>query len=190
MLFSMWMIVLLTPGLAGTAFAQVKGRLYTALGCPSDQLSGTCTAVPAEGFGCCGSDVPGLYFWSGKVSGFGNGVTILTDSGCNAIKQAAGSKCLSTGSQNVFGVTWGLIRNREITNSSDCEVHYADVYHIALPGKQRKPYSVTVTKQLDHVGAIDWSTHTFKTDKLSVVQQIYAQHGDGLNEAQLAALAT
>lgn len=84
------------------------------------------------------------------------------------------------------------MHKREITNrsgnSSHCQI--ADVYFIALPGQQRKPYSVTVTQHLDDAEAIDWSTHTFKTDKLEVVQQVYAQHGDGLSKAQLAALGT
>lgn len=123
--------------------------------------------------------------------GFPDGsTTIITYDGCGPIKQEAGSVCLSTGSQNIYGITWGVTSQREITRSSDCKVQYPDVYHIALPGEQRKPYADTVTKLFDHAGAIDWPTHTFKSDKLSVVQQIYAQHGNGLNEAQLAALAT
>jgi hypothetical protein len=188
-MFAVCKIILLTLGFAGSVFAQVDGWLYTALGCPSDHLVGTCTNVPSEGIGCCASEVAGFYYWSGKVTGFGNGVTILTDDKCSSIKSAAGSVCLSTGLQNISGITWAPLGKREITNSSHCQVHYADVYHIALPGEQRKPYSVTVTKQLDHADAIDWSIHTFRTDKLAVFQKIFAQHGDGLNDTQLAALA-
>jgi hypothetical protein len=38
--------------------------------------------------------------------------------------------------------------------------------------------------------AIDWSTHMFKADKLDFVRDIIVQYGDGLNEAQKAALST
>jgi hypothetical protein len=121
--------------------------------------------------------------------GFWEWVTILTTNGCEPIKQAPGSVCLSTGEKNIFGVTWAPLRKRDTTNSSHCRVHYADVYDIALPGESRKPYSVKVAKQFDHADAIDWSTHTFRTGKLDVVQEIIEQHGDGLNKAQVAALA-
>ena len=130
-----------------------------------------------------------MYFWSGIIGGFGDGVTIITTDGCEPIKQQEGSVCLSTGSQNIYGITWALLRKRDINNNTNCQVHHADVYYIALPGEQRKPYDVTVVKQLDHADAIDWSTQTFNTSKLDVVESIIAQHGNGLNATQVAAIA-
>ena len=126
--------------------------------------------------------------------------------------------CLQTGLQNIYGASWTknetvttiitpmpatLIPHdtRAVTSvqsvvPSICETiqhaaatQYADVYNIALPGQQRKPYSIVVTKQFGYVDAVDWSTYTFKTDKLHIVQEIIARHGDGLDETQMAGLS-
>ena len=66
---------------------------------------------------------------------------------------------------------------------------YADIYYVALPGEQRKPYSINITRQFDQFEAVNWSTRSFKTDKLDVVNEIIAQYGSGLNEVQLAAIS-
>jgi hypothetical protein len=36
--------------------------------------------------------------------------------------------------------------------------------------------------QLHQADAVDWSTHSFKADKLNVTQQIIAQQGNGPTE--------
>jgi hypothetical protein len=66
---------------------------------------------------------------------------------------------------------------------------YADIYYITLPGEQRKPYSINVTRQFDQFEAVNWSTRSFKTDKLDVVKEIIAQYGSGLDEVQMAAIS-
>lgn len=72
---------------------------------------------------------------------------------------------------------------------SECEgSQFPDVYHFAFPGEKQKSYDTEVAELFNKADAIEWSTHTFKADKLDVVRDIIGQHGDGLNETQKTAL--
>jgi hypothetical protein len=93
------------------------------------------------------------------------------------------------GVYNIYGVFWYQVASGTPAVSSINGTQNADVYNLAPPGVQRKPYSAAVVDLLNQGDAIDWSTHTFKADKLSVIQEITAQHGDGLNAEQLAAIS-
>jgi hypothetical protein len=93
------------------------------------------------------------------------------------------------GVYNIFGVFWYQVGSETPVVSRISGTQSADVYNLAPPGEQRKPYSAAVVDLLNQADAIDWSTHTFKVDKLSVIQEITAQHGDGLNAEQLAAIS-
>ena len=111
---------------------------------------------------------------------------------CNLIETRMGSTCLRTGLQEIWGARWdelGAKRETADTNHAErcttCKgVQFADVYNIAIPGEQRKPYSLAVAKRFDQAGVVDWSTHSFKTDKLNVTERIVAQHGNGLDVGQ------
>jgi hypothetical protein len=110
---------------------------------------------------------------------------------CNLIETRMGSICLQTGLQQVWGARWDERgRRHEIGDATHAErcttcggIQFADVYHITLPGEERKPYSLMVAKQFDQAGVVDWSTHSFKTNTLNVTQNIIAWHGNGLDEA-------
>jgi hypothetical protein len=116
------------------------------------------------------------------------------DGGCNLIKTRQGMTCLQTGVKEIWGVRWdeeGVTR-RETTDSPRAEsctastctgTQYADMYNIALPGEERKQYSLAVAEKFHQSGAVDWSTHTFKADKLNVTHEIIAKYGNGLDKA-------
>jgi hypothetical protein len=104
--------------------------------------------------------------------------------------------CLQTGNPTLLGAFWidGFAdhsRNRSIsTTPPPCKFHQiADIYWLALPGKQPEPYSLNVTKAFEKSNAVDMSTHTFKPDKLDVVQEVLSQYGNGLTEIQLTTLS-
>jgi hypothetical protein len=113
---------------------------------------------------------------------------------CLGLPYHTGSQCLSTGSQDVFGMYWFTMSASKRSLSPHppkCKSSQrADVYHVALPGEQPKPYDVEVADLFVNAEAIDWSTHMFKTDKLDFVRDIIVQYGDGLSEAQKTALST
>jgi hypothetical protein len=132
-------------------------------------------------------------FGSGLVTRIGtrdiSGIAFRAAGGCRAIETTTGSKCLSTGFYNIFGVFWYRVASETPAVSGINGTQNADVYYLALPGEQRKPYSVTVVDLLNQADAIDWSTHNFEVNKLTIIQEIIAQHGDGLDEKQLAAIS-
>jgi hypothetical protein len=73
--------------------------------------------------------------------------------------------------------------------AAQCQgLQYADVYHVAFPGQEQKPYDVAVIKKLEDAGAIDWSTQLFREDKVDVARAILEVQGDGLSDAQKIAL--
>jgi len=175
--------------LAGSAFA-VTGLFYSTTNCNPITAFAACSNVPTNG--CCKSGL--TLAWAVKLSNLYGGITLATDSSCETIIGHEDSPCLSTGTQNIAGVTWVYIRKREIINSSDSSIHNstchnADIYYLALSGVHRKPFSITVVEYLNQANAIDWSTHTFWTDKLHVARDIIAEHGDGLDENQIAAIS-
>jgi len=70
-------------------------------------------------------------------------------------------------------------------NTTQCH----NIYFITLPDEQRKPYSINATRQFNKVDDVKQSIHSFKMDKLNVIQGIIAQYGNGVNEGQLAAIS-
>jgi len=84
---------------------------------------------------------------------------------------------------DIFGASWFTpTQHALVAVPTTCKsIQHADVYYIALPGEQRKPYSITVAKQFDLAGAVNWSINSFNADKLDVVQAIIAQHANDLN---------
>jgi len=142
------------------------------------------------------------YISSAILSGFEDSCSVLGaddgngGAGCIANKQATGPVCLTATQVNIKGIFWmsspcpTTADNILITNPQQCKsTQYADIYYIALPGEQPKPYSINATRRFDQVDAVNWSTRSFKTKKLTVVQEIITQHGSGLDEAQLAAIS-
>lgn len=106
---------------------------------------------------------------------------------CDILKTGTNGQCLFTGDADIEGVFWFSVF-ADAAGVSTNDTQNADIYNLARPGELRKPYSVTVVDLLHQADTIDWSTHTFKGDQLSVVDEITAQHGDGLNQEQLSAL--
>jgi hypothetical protein len=118
------------------------------------------------------------------------------DDACVGVVAGNNFTCLQTGNPTLLGTFWidGFAdhsRNRSISiTPPPCKFHQiADIYWLALPGKQREPYSLNVTKAFEKSNAVDISTHTFKPDKLNVVQEVLSQYGNGLTEIQLATLS-
>jgi hypothetical protein len=132
-------------------------------------------------------------FGSGQVTGISlretSGIAYRGGGGCEVIRTTPGSRCLTTRYWNIFGVFWYRLASETLAVSGINGTQNADVYNLALPGEQRKLYSVTVFDLLNQADAIDWSTHNFKVNKLTIIQEIIAQHGDGLDEKQLAAIS-
>lgn len=132
-----------------------------------------------------------------------NGICIVARSGLNNV-------CLRTGYRDIFGVFYiNCLRRCSATNglaaadnttvaameahaknpAAQCQsLQYADVYHVAFPGQEQKPYDAAVIKMLEDAGAIDWPTQLFREDKVDVARAILEVHGDGLSDAQKAAL--
>jgi hypothetical protein len=104
------------------------------------------------------------------------------------LKTGVNGQCLYTGAADIDGVFWFSVFADAAGVSTVNNTQDADIYYLARPGELRKPYSVTVVDLLHQADTIDWSTHTFKGDQLSVVEEITVQHGDGLNQEQLSAL--
>ena len=102
---------------------------------------------------------------------------------CDTIFVQLGTLCLQTTYDDIFGASWFTATQRAfVAVPTTCKsIQHADVYYIALPGEQRKPYSITVAKQFDLAGAVDWSINSFNADKLDVVQAIISQHANDLN---------
>jgi hypothetical protein len=143
----------------------------------------------------CLSLQPKRYFSSVYISDLGTnwGLPGVEDSGsCRGLFAYQGSVCMVTGGNNIFGTYWQTTgpdsrRSPELTKCNGTQ--YVDIYHIALPGEHRKPYSITVVQQFDHAGAVNWTTWSFNADKVNVVQEIVSQYGNGLNDAQVAAIS-
>jgi len=117
------------------------------------------------------------------------------DGSCVTTKSAAGSVCLWAFQSDLLGTYWAPAPSPDALDSTQMTIpktcssrQYADIYYLALPGEQRKPYSINVTRQFDQFEAVNWSTRSFKTDKLDAVKEIIAQYRSGLNEAQMAAI--
>lgn len=99
-----------------------------------------------------------------------------------------------TGKTDIYGVWWQttaptMPAKRSTPNTECTGVQYFDIYYISLPGEERKPYSAALAEQFDRAGAVDWTTRSFKADKVNVVQGIVTQHGHGVNDAQLAKMS-
>jgi hypothetical protein len=101
---------------------------------------------------------------------------------CNTIFVQSGTLCLQTSFDNILGATWfrPTQRTRAAVPTTCKAVQHADVYYISIGEEQRKPYSITLAKEFDRAGAVNWSTHSFDADKLDVVQGIIAQHTNDL----------
>jgi hypothetical protein len=112
---------------------------------------------------------------------------------CTGQKSASGPACLQTGSANIFGTFWdspSSAKRRSLAANSTCDFSQnVDVYYLALPGEQRKPYTVDIVHQFDKVGGVNWKTRSFEAEKFDLVQEIISQHGNGLDDAQLAAIS-
>jgi hypothetical protein len=98
---------------------------------------------------------------------------------------------MQTGANNIFGTYWQTTgpNSRRSPEPTKCNgAQHVDIYHISLPGEQRKPYSATVVEKFDDAGAVNWTTRSFKADKVNIVQRITSKYGNGLNDAQLSAV--
>jgi hypothetical protein len=201
----MFHIILLILALVNNAFA-ATAWMYDDINCPSKELNSKCVNLPENsccisGFGVRSlstgpqvSDFPTThqqqYFWSVMVTDIDQDedYSVMSDDDngqCDIIFIQLGTLCLQTTYDNIFGASWFTPTQRALVSlPAKCEsVQHADVYYIALPGEQRKPYSITVAKQFDHAGAVNWSTSSFNADKLDVVQEIIAQYANDLNQA-------
>jgi hypothetical protein len=115
---------------------------------------------------------------------------------CVMTKSAVGSVCLWAYQNDLLGIYWApapaanALDSTHMTIPKTCSsCQYADIHYVALPGEHRKPYSINVTRQFDQFEAVNWSTHSFKTDNLDIVKEIIAQYGSCLNEVQMAAIS-
>jgi len=121
-------------------------------------------------------------------------VLAINDNGqCLAVQYEEGSiECLWAGKNDIYGIYWqttkptGPLRRSLVTECNG--VQHFDIHYISIPGEDRKPYSAAVVEQFNHADAVDWTTRSFKADKVNVVQDIIA-HGQGLNDDQLAAIS-
>jgi hypothetical protein len=202
----MFHIILLILALVNNAFA-ATAWMYDDINCPSKELNSKCVNLTENS--CCISgfgvrslstdlqvfDFPTThqqqYFWSVMVTDIDQDGDYSVMSGnngsgqCDVLSIQPGTLCLQTTyGDGIWGATWFNPTQRALVSlSATCKsVQHADVYYIALPDEQRKPYSITVAKQFDQAGAVDWSTSSFNTDKLDVVQGIIAQHANDLDQ--------
>ncbi|KIM81840.1 hypothetical protein PILCRDRAFT_8499 [Piloderma croceum F 1598] len=182
--------------LVSRAFA-VTACLYDVIQCPSNiYISTMCSNLPQ--LSCC-TDYYGYYISSAILLDVGDNYSILGTDGngnCVTTKSAVGSVCLWAFQSDLLGIYWAPAPSADALDSTHMTIpktcssrQYADIYYVALPGEQRKPYSINVTRQFDQFEAVNWSTRSFKTDKLNVVKDIIAQYGSGLNEVQMAAIS-
>jgi hypothetical protein len=97
---------------------------------------------------------------------------------CEAIDVRLGTLCMQTYLANILGASWfrPTQSKRAVVPTTCKTAQHADVYYISKPKEQRMPYSITLAKEFDRAGAVNWSTHTFNADKLDVVQGVIAQH--------------
>jgi hypothetical protein len=104
---------------------------------------------------------------------------------CDTILVQLGTLCLQTDLDNIFGASWfrPTQRTRAVVPTTCNAAQHADVYYISKAGEQRMPYSITLAKEFDRAGAVNWSTHTFNADKLDVVQGVIAQHANDPHQA-------
>jgi len=180
-------IILLILALVNNAFA-ATAWMYDDINCPSKELNSKCDNLAANT--CCISGF-GQYFWSVMVTDIDQDEDYSVMSGnngsgqCDILSIQPGTLCLQTTyGDGIWGATWFNPTQRALVSlPATCKsVQHADVYYIALPDEQRKPYSITVAKQFDQAGTVDWSTSSFNTDKLDVVQGIIAQHANDLDQ--------
>jgi len=191
--------VLTMNSLIWSAFA-AGAAMYSQLECTLESRGAVCTTLLPNS--CCIE--PGALWMSAQVYGIWPGVDTAwlglnpNDDGHSCVGFVSGENlaCLQTGAQNILGVFWFdgfAIRSGNATFSTTpapCKFHQVpDVYWFALPGKQRKPYSMNVTYEFERFDAVDMQTHSFKLDKLDIIQEILSEHGNGLTEIQLAALS-
>jgi len=173
--------------------------LYRQLECTLESRAVTCPDL--EPSTCCTSDFARLYS-SVQVYNIEPGLDAAWAANADIDYECVGAvsgdnlACLQTGNPTLLGAFWidGFAdhsRNRSIsTTPPPCKFHQiADIYWLALPGKQPEPYSLNVTKAFEKSNAVDMSTHTFKPDKLDVVQEVLSQYGNGLTEIQLTTLS-
>ncbi|KIM88323.1 hypothetical protein PILCRDRAFT_85528 [Piloderma croceum F 1598] len=188
----MFNIILLILALANSAFA-ATAWMYDDINCPSNELNSNGFGVRSLSADPQISDFPTThqqqYFWSVMVTDIDQdeGYSIMSDDDngqCNIIFVQLGILCLQTNYDDIFGASWFIPTQRALVAlPATCKtVQHADVYYIALPGEQRKPYSITVAKQFDQAGAVNWSINSFNADKLDVVQEIIAQHANDLDQ--------
>jgi len=185
--------VLTLSSLVRSSFA-VTAYLFDVRDCPSAlYVSASCSNIAEND--CC-TDPSGYYISSAILVDIGDNLSVLQidtngDGKCNPGLSGVGQVCLQTSQNNILGIAWQSPSSDVATHvavRATCNSQVADIRYVALPGEQRKPYSSNVTKLFDQAEVVNWSTHSFKTDKLDVVQELIAQHGDGLDEAQAAAI--
>jgi hypothetical protein len=168
MMVAIFGIMLLVLALVDSSVA-ATALMYDDINCPSNELNSKC--VNLEENSCCISGF-GQYFWSVMVIDIDQDLdySIMSD---------------DTTFDNVFGASWfrPTQRTRAVVPTRCTAIQHADIYYISVPGAQRKPYSITLAKEFDGAGAVNWSTHTFNADKLDVVQGIIAQHTNNLDQA-------
>jgi hypothetical protein len=137
--------------------------------------------------------------FSAEIGGTANTdytVLAINDDGkCFWVQYQQGpNKCLATGENDIFGILWQttvpINDRRRSTLIAECNAtQHFDIYNIAFPGEERKPYSAALAEQFNHASAVDWTARSFKADKVNVAKDIIAQHGHGLDDAQLAAIS-
>lgn len=206
-------IAVVALALANTAFA-ATAWFYSQTDCAGNKVVGACTNLPENK--CCTdrqvclltslswcratSDVPHFpsqinpaNVWGAEIAGIGSNraVLALNNNGkCLGVTWWKNAQCQTTGTNDIFGTYWTAASSKRSALTTECNgVQHFDIYNIAFPGKERKPYSAALAEQFSHVDAVDWTTRTFKADKVDVVQDIITQHGHGLTDAQLAAIS-
>jgi len=173
--------------------------MYNQLECTLQSRAITCSDL--EPSACCTSSYVRL-FSSVQVYNIEPGVDVAwaananLDYDCVGVVSGDNLACLQTGNPTLLGAFWidgfadHSINRSTSTTPPLCKFpQIADIYWLALPGKQGEPYSLNVTKSFDKYNAVDMSTHTFKPDKLDVVQEVLSQYGNGLTGIQLATLS-
>ena len=70
-----------------------------------------------------------------------------------------------------------------------CVLSFPDGHDQTWPVTTQANPTTTVIEHFNYAGAVDWTTRSFKADKVNVIQQLIVQHGHGLNNAQLATIS-
>jgi len=187
-------VTVLVLALAGNVLG-VTQTFYNTAFCGAASKTISCTNLPANR--CCRSSNGSAYVAAQASNIDKNDASAIStnkNGDCVLHSYTTGTSCIIAGGDPiVYGAWWYPLssskRDSDATITSQCKgSQLSDVYHFALPGEEQKPYDTRVADLFGAAGVIEWSTHTFKADKLDLVREIIVQHGDGLNEVQKTAL--